>query len=648
MSTETETETVTPPSPLRYARVQSFVASSFFSKLAHLKLNEFKLDDSAIPLRAFISPADKLTRHHTNPIISLDFEAFVEWKSDEPNVLIDGEIINLNTLEEFRKYPKSDILKRAAEEIHKNIVELKDTRFQTINKFFILSFSDLKKYKFYYCVATPTLNSPWNIAGNADSEIVLLDPIDFNSLSKQEHFFQLVDNELHDINFFASDKGNTFVFIDTCLSPHKIPSIHVKNYLFLLAEHGFTQINLLVYRPRGENFGLKLQLDPSFERGSVPKFQGWERNVENQSIQKIADLAYSISPEKLAEQAVDLNLRLMKWRIAPTIDLDIISNQKVLILGSGTLGSYVSRALMAWGIKEITFVDNGRVSYSNPVRQPLFKFRDCFSDDGQGEWKALQAAQALTEIYPGVKSRGFNLQVPMIGHPITEEDKQRTNFETLSKLFDENDVIFLLMDSRESRWLPTLLGVAKNKTVINAALGFDSYLVMRHGSRNQSADTRLGCYYCNDVVAPTDSLSDRTLDQMCTVTRPGGALIASSLAVELLVSVLQDKDKELVSHDHVSDVGTSPHQIRGSLRNFSQSSLYVPNYKYCSACSDAVVEGYLKDGWTFIRECLNDAKYLEEVSGLAEVQRQADIASEELMKQMDELDLDDDELEFFV
>lgn len=146
----------------------------------------------------------------------------------------------------------------------------------------------------------------------------------------------------------------------------------------------------------------------------------------------------------------------------------------------------------------------------------------------------------------------------MPGHFVNENIRSKIQQDVahLEQLIKEHDCIFLLMDTRESRWLPTLIAAANGKLVINSALGFDSFLVMRHGVRNldRSKETtaketnysiskipseNLGCYFCNDIVAPGNSTVDRTLDQQCTVSRPGLSMIASALAVELMVTILQ-------------------------------------------------------------------------------------------------------------
>lgn len=53
----------------------------------------------------------------------------------------------------------------------------------------------------------------------------------------------------------------------------------------------------------------------------------------------------------------------------------------------------------------------------------------------------------------------------MPGHTLGESLLQQVKEDVaaLEQLIDEHDAVFLLMDSRESRWLPTVIGAAKEK-----------------------------------------------------------------------------------------------------------------------------------------------------------------------------------------
>lgn len=227
----------------------------------------------------------------------------------------------------------------------------------------------------------------------------------------------------------------------------------------------------------------------------------------------------------------------------PDLDLEILKQTKCLLLGSGSLGCQVARNLLSWGYEHITFVDNGKVSYSNPVRQCLFTFEDSRADEN---YKAPIAAKRLAEVYPNVKSEGHVLSIPMPGHVVSENQKEklRDDWQKLDGLIREHDIIFLLLDSREARWLPSVLAQVHKKITITVALGFDTFLVMRHGlsaaehKANPQLGDRLGCYFCNDVVAPRNSTQDRTLDRQCTVSRPALCSMASALGVELATSIL--------------------------------------------------------------------------------------------------------------
>merc|ERR1712232_906567 len=141
--------------------------------------------------------------------------------------------------------------------------------------------------------------------------------------------------------------------------------------------------------------------------------------------------------------------------------------------------------------------------------------------------------------------------------------------------------------------------------------------------------------------APADSLAFRTLDQQCTVTRPGLAALASSIAVELIAALTQHCDgfsapstvtsgpglgtalssaaAQGARGGKMSLLGAVPHQVRGYLADFRLAPAETEPFDRCICCSKAVLDRFREEGNEFVDRVIADSKVLEQVSGLAEM-----------------------------
>lgn len=210
-------------------------------------------------------------------------------------------------------------------------------------------------------------------------------------------------------------------------------------------------------------FTINLEGTKCIEKSEV-KWTGWERNNQGKLLPKSSSMGNSMDPKKLSEHFSQLNLKLMKWRLLPSLNLDVIKSQKCLLFGAGTLGCAIARNLLSWGVHEITLVDYGNVGFSNPARQCLYTHDDA----AKHKPKATTAAERLREILPSINAVGHVVHIPMPGHAVADSMRSKTmeNIDLLKSLIESHDVLYLVTDSRESRWLPTLLGAFYGKVFI--------------------------------------------------------------------------------------------------------------------------------------------------------------------------------------
>lgn len=698
MASETgEAAGAKPDLKLQFAPFSSALEAGFWHQLTQKKLNDYRLDETPKCIKGFYYNGDPVglpTR------LTLEFSAFdVDGPTPVRCCPAIGTLYNMNTLDAFKATDKKALLEKEANEIWDAIqsgAALSDP--SILCRFILLTFADLKKYHFYYWFCFPALcfqegirmiKEPTliELAFSAKQIVALQEAYDdlctkkgttaapYFLLKYNEESVQLADFKDWDTFFTDAMKVCVGVYDPCTLSQH--PGWPLRNLLLLIAHRWGSKLEaleVLCFRDRTlqgsrsihHSVMFQLQLPALAPNSACPKSVGWEKNPKGAMGPRMVNLSECMDPKRLAESSVDLNLKLMRWRLVPSLDLDRVISTKCLLLGAGTLGCNVARTLMGWGVRHITFVDNAKISYSNPVRQPLYEFEDCL---GGGKSKATAAVDRLAKIFPGVNAEGYNMSIPMPGHPVNFSEatlaQAQRDVQQLERLISEHDVVFLLMDTRESRWLPTVIAASKRKLVINAALGFDTFVVMRHGlkkptindsvsgdsstscssSASSCASTpagpapsapgsslfsnipghKLGCYFCNDVVAPGDSTRDRTLDQQCTVSRPGLAMIAGALAVEMMVSILQHNEGGYAvassSDDRMNEPPTSlglvPHQIRGFLSRFDNVLPASLAFDKCTACSPIVLDQYEREGFQFLSKVFNSShSFLEDLTGL--------------------------------
>ncbi|EFN62705.1 Autophagy-related protein 7 [Camponotus floridanus] len=623
---------------------------TFWAKFTELKIDKLKLDEeskihlwASFDLDEYVD--DGLTTHLTLNCTS--FNENLDTTSHNSGVACYGYMINTNTYEAFRQINHEEFIDTMGKCIIDSIID--GTALQEpwrLSIFFMIAYSDLKKYRYFYWVAHPT---PFTLP---EIRLIKLENIyveftksqldklrkDFLHLdAKSKNFFAIFVSE-DDLNIADLSKGveyiklNTnsrgdpkqegikvyFVFYDPWATNE--PGWPLRNLLCLLLWHCPTYClthnikvvaikNIFEEGLRDRVFTLKIKAkDVESIRKAISEdhLVGWETNRHGKMGPNIDILAKFMNPINLSDAAVNLNLKLMKWRLVPKLNLEKINSLKCLLLGAGTLGCSVARALVGWGVTIITFVDGSNVSFTNTIAD------------------------------------GVVLDIPMPGHVVGESMMETTKeaVRKLEKLIADHDVVFLLLDSREARWLPTLLCAKMNKIAINAALGFDSYTVQRHGTRD-----------LDDIVAPNltiqnPSQTDRTLDQQCTVTRPGLSQIAAGLAVELLVAITQhpegisarafmnnDSNDCQANSSSIGLLGGIPHTIRGSLWNYETKLTVTHRFPSCTACSIPLIKEYDYSRFNFVLNSCNVPNYLEKLSGLEEILKRPNL--DELCYTMD-------------
>ncbi|KAG8745053.1 Autophagy protein 7 [Ceratobasidium sp. 414] len=156
---------------IQFTPLSSLVQPAFWHDLVRLKIDVLKLSSESQTVTASYSAGKSIVDRETGQDVALGCQLVLGGDGLNPEsrscsdhdfsipthaVGVKGTLKNYNTVEDFKAADKSALFNELADELWSNMnseTGLADLSY--LNKFLVLTFADLKKYKFFYWFAFP-------------------------------------------------------------------------------------------------------------------------------------------------------------------------------------------------------------------------------------------------------------------------------------------------------------------------------------------------------------------------------------------------------------------------------------------------------------------------------------------------------------
>lgn len=267
-------------------------------------------------------------------------------------VRIGGRLKLYNTMEAFRSSKRTEMLEDIKRDVERSLQEGSDEAFRGACQFRMLAFADLKRHRFYFQMLYPAVFLQ-GLAFDATSQAMDMDDVkSLRSLVQDRPLDWFIrETETRSTTSVATAPAMVVVVdpSEKMEAGAEILGWPVRNALFWCYSHlRCTKVALYVLR---QSMADSVLLHVSMEDGSrlitsqeACVVTGWERCEHGEGM--MVDLAPMMDSKKLAQDAANLNLRLIQWRLLPQLDLSRFAECRILLLGAGTLGCNVTRLLL--------------------------------------------------------------------------------------------------------------------------------------------------------------------------------------------------------------------------------------------------------------------------------------------------------------